>query len=94
MPTLVIENVPAPLFARIQQLAAEEKRTPAAVALDLLEAALDAAPSPTAAPLPDEPFLIEEIPAPFDIPWPEGTPVHAVEVSRPLPEPHDFPELE
>ena len=38
MPTLVIENVPAPLFERIQRLAEEQKRTMSEVAIELLEA--------------------------------------------------------
>jgi predicted DNA-binding antitoxin AbrB/MazE fold protein len=43
------------------------------------------------APLPQEPFLTEEICAPCSIPWPEGKPARAVRVDAPLPAAHDLP---
>jgi hypothetical protein len=44
------------------------------------------------APLPQEPFLTEEICAPCSIPWPKGTRVNAIHVDAPLPTTHDLPE--
>ena len=95
MPTLVIDNVPAPLYDRIQRIAQARKLTPSATVLEVLETAFrTAAPVHSSAPLPQEPFLTEEIPAPFSIPRPEGKPARALRVEPPLPEPHDFPEQE
>ena len=39
MPSLVLENVPVPLFDQIQRLAVARQRTPAATALEVLESA-------------------------------------------------------
>ena len=83
MPTLVIDNVPVSLFDQIQRLAKARQRTPADTALEMLQSAFRATtPSFTEAPLPQEPFLTEEICAPCSIPWPEGTSVRAVRVAR------------
>jgi hypothetical protein len=95
MPTLVIENVPSPLYDQIQRLALARKRTPADTVLEVLETAFRAPePPPYSAPLPTEPFLTADVPAPFDIPWPRGEPVVPVEVADYVPEPHDLPETE
>jgi hypothetical protein len=92
MSTLVIDNVPGSLFDRIQRLAKARRRTPADTALEVLERALrNTTPTVALAPLPQEPFLTEEICVPSGIPWPEGKPVRAVRVVAPLPTPHDFP---
>ncbi len=92
MATLVIDNMPASLFDRIQRLAKAQHRTPADAALDVLENALgDSAATRTEAPLPSEPFLTEEICAPVTIPWPAGELVNAVHVEPPLPTAHDIP---
>ncbi len=61
MPTLVIENVPAPLFERIQRLAEEQRRTPAEAAIEVLERVLSDPP------LPHAPVITAEISAPFDL---------------------------
>ena len=91
MPTLVIDNVPVSLFDRIQRLAKAQQRTPADTALEVLESAFRTTTSTFAdAPLPQEPFLTEEICAPCGIPWPEGKPAHH-RVEAPLPTPHDLP---
>jgi hypothetical protein len=92
MPTLVIENIPAPLFDRIRQLAATQQRTPADTVLAVLETALRTQPAMSEPPLPDEPFLTQEIPAPFDIPWPQGERVGAIEITDYVPKPHDLPD--
>jgi hypothetical protein len=95
MPTLIIDNVPAPLYDQIQRLALARKRTPADTVLDVLASALHASrPEASAAPLPHEPFLTEESPPPFDIPWPKGEPVVPIEITEYVPEPHDLPEME
>ena len=95
MPTLVINNVPESLLDRIQRLAEAQQRTPADTALEMLQSAFGTTtPTFTEPPLPDEPFLTEEICAPFDIPWPKGELVVPVEVAEYLPEPHDIPETE
>ncbi len=95
MPSLVIENVPLPLFDQIQRLAAARQRTPADPALELLETAFrTVTPTRTEAPLPQEPFLTEEVCAPFTLPRPEGKPTRAVWVPQPLPSPHDLPDEE
>ena len=92
MPTLVIDNVPVALFDRIQSLAKAKQRTAADTALEALESVFRTAmPTFTEAPLPQEPFLTEEICAPCSIPWPEGKPVRAVRVESPLPTAHDLP---
>ena len=62
MPTLVIDNVPVSLFDRIQRLAKAQQRTPADTALEVLESAFrTTTPTFAEAPLPQEPFLTEEI---------------------------------
>ena len=95
MPSLVIENVPSPLFEQIQRLALARKRTPAETALEVLETAFQAVtPTPTSAPPPGEPFLTDEVPAPFDIPRPEGDRVEPKWISDYVPEPHDIPDEE
>jgi hypothetical protein len=92
MPTLVIDNVPVSLFDRILRLAKAQQRTPADTALEVLEIAFRTTTLTFAdAPLPQEPFLTEEICAPYNIPWPEGKPVRAARVEAPLPTPHDLP---
>ncbi len=92
MPTLVIDNVPVSLFDRIQRLAKAQQRTPADTALEMLESALrTTAPTFSEAPLPQEPFLTEEVCVPSGITWPEGKSLHAVRVEAPLPTPHDLP---
>ena len=92
MPTLVIDNVPVSLFDRIQRLAKAQQRTPADTVLEVLESAFrTATPTFAEAPLPQEPFLTEDICAPFSVPRPEGKPARAVRVEAPLPTPHDLP---
>lgn len=93
MPTLVLDNVPAPLYDHIQRLALARKRTPADTVLEVLETALrTVTPTPSEPPPPSEIFLSTEISAPFDIPWPEGELVRAIKVPPPLPTAHDFPD--
>lgn len=95
MPTLVIDNVPVPLFDQIQLLAKARQRTPADTALEVLETAFrTSTPIFSEAPSPQEPFLTEEMCAPFDIPWPEGELVIPIEIFDYLPEPHDIPDTE
>ena len=95
MPTLVIDNVPAPLYDQIQRMALARKRTPADTVLEVLETAFrTTTPTLSEAPLPQEPFLTEEICAPCGIPWPEGKPTRSVRVAPPLPTPHDLPNEE
>jgi hypothetical protein len=92
MPTLVIDNVPALLFERNQRLAQARQRMPGDTALEVLESAFrTTTPTLAEAPLPQEPFLNEEICAPCSIPWPEGKPVRPVRVEAPLPTRHDLP---
>jgi len=92
MPTLVIDNVPLALFDRIQRLAKAKQRTAADTALEALESAFrSTTPTVVEAPLPQEPFLTDEICVPCSIPWPEGKPARAVRVDAPLPNPHDVP---
>ena len=95
MPTLVIDDVPTPLYDQIQRLALARKRTPGDTALEVLETAFPRATRTfSEAPLPQEPFLTEENCAPCSIPRPEGKPARAVRVAAPLPTPHDFPNEE
>jgi len=95
MPTLVIDNVPASLYHRIQHLATARQQSPADAALEMLESAFRTPMVTLAeAPLPQEPFLTEEISAPFDIPRPEGETVVPIEIADYVPEPHDIPETE
>jgi hypothetical protein len=92
MPTLVIDNIPAPLLDRIQRIAKAKQRTTADTALEALESAFrTTTPTFIEAPLPQEPFLTEEICAPCSIPWPKGETVVPIEVADYLPEPHDVP---
>lgn len=95
MPTLIIDNVPASLLDRIERLAKRRQRTPADTVLEALETAFrTTTPTYSDAPLPSEPFLTEEICAPFSIPWPEGEIVVPIEVANYIPEPHDTLDLE
>ena len=93
MPTLVIDNVPAPLYEQIQRLALARKRTPADTVLEVLETAFrTVTPTASEPPPPSGIFLSPEISAPFDIPWPEGELVRAIKVPAPRPTAHDFPD--
>ena len=95
MPTLVIDNVPVALYDRIQHLAKTRCRTPTDTVLEVLESAFQATtPMFSEVPLPQEPFLTEEICAPVDIPWPEGESVVTIELAEYAPEPHDIPDTE
>ena len=95
MPTLVIDNVPEPLFERIQHLARLRQQRPAETVLEVLERALrKSTPTFSQAPVPQELFLTEEIVAPCSIPRPEGRPARSVRVAAPLPSPHDMPDAE
>lgn len=91
MPTLVIDNVPATLFDRLQLLAKSRSQTPADAALEVLETAFRSTP---VARLPQEPFLTEEISAPCSIPRPDGKPARTVRVPTPLPRAHDLSDEE
>jgi hypothetical protein len=92
MPTLIINNVPVSLLDRIQRLARAQQRTPADTALELLESAFRTkTPMSAESPLPQEPFLTEEICAPFEIAWPQGEIVMPNDIAELLPEPHDIP---
>lgn len=90
MPTLVIDNVPATLYDRLQHLAKSRHQTAADAALEVLETAFRATPVLSDAPLPQRPFLSEEISASCSIPRPAGRPAHALRVPTPLPSPHDL----
>ncbi len=95
MPTLVLNDVPVPLFDQIHRLAQARQRTPADTVLQVLETAFrTVTPALSAAPLPQEPFLTEEICAPCTIPWPEGERVVPIDISDYIPEPHDIPDVE
>ena len=86
MPTLVIDNVPASLFDRIQRRAKTQQQTPADTVLEVLETAFrSTTPTYCDAPLPSAPYMTEEICAPFSIPRPEGKPARTVRVPAPLP---------
>ncbi len=62
MPTLVIDNVPGTLYDRIQDLAKAQRRTAADTVLELLESVFRATkPTFAVAPVPQAPFLTEEI---------------------------------
>jgi hypothetical protein len=94
MSTLVIENIPTPLFEEIQRRAEKEKCTAAEAAIELLQQGFRlTTPTRSEAPLPDEPFMTTEISAPFDFPQPEGKIIKPINVTPPLPTPEDFPEL-
>ena len=93
MPTLVLTDVPGPLYDQIHRLAQDRHRSPADTAVEVLETALRTrTPAKSEAPLPQAPYLTEEICAPCTIPWPKGEVVEAVEVPAPLPTAHDFPD--
>jgi hypothetical protein len=93
MPSLVIENVPSPLFDQIQCLATARKRTAAETALEVLGTAFHAVtPTHSSTPPPGEPFLTDEEPAPFDIPRPEGVRVVPQWIADYAPEPHHIPD--
>ena len=56
MPTLVLNDVPVPLFDQIHRLAQARQRTPADTVLQVLETAFrTVTPALSAAPLPQEP---------------------------------------
>ena len=93
MPTLVLNDVPVPLFDQIHRLAQARQRTPADTVLQVLETAFRTVTPALSEPQPpSEIFLSPEISAPFDIPWPQGELVPAIMVSPPLPTAHDFPD--
>jgi hypothetical protein len=95
VPTLIIENLPGYLYDQIQDLAKARHRTPADTVVDVLKTAFRTTqPTFGEAPLPDAPFLTEEICAPTSIPWPEGETVVPIDVAPPLPLPHDIPNAE
>ena len=95
MPTLVIENVPVPLYDQIQRLALARKRTPSDTVLEVLETAFrTVTPTQSEPPPPSEVLLPAEIPAPLDIPRPEGVRVVPRWVPDYVPEPHDIPDEE
>jgi hypothetical protein len=61
----------------------------------VLETALrTTTPSLTEGPRPQEPFLTEEICAPFTLPRPKGERVVPIEITGRKPSPHDLPETE
>lgn len=95
MPTLVIDNVPVSLYDRIQHLAKSQHRTPTDTVLEVLETAFrTTSPSFSESPLPQEPFLTEEICAPFTLPRPKGERVVPIEITEYIPTPHDLPDTE
>ena len=70
-------------------------RTPADTVLAVLESAFrTTTPTISKAPLPQAPFLTEEICAPFTIPRPEGERVIPIEIADYIPAPHDVPDTE
>jgi hypothetical protein len=92
MPTIVIENMPGPLYEWLERRAEAEKRAPEDTVLSVLESAFrTVTPVLSEPPPPSGFYLPTEISAPFDIPWPEGERVQAVEIPAPLPTAHDFP---
>lgn len=95
MPTLILNDVPVPLFDQIHRLAQARQRTPADTVLQVLENALRAAASRLPeGPLPIAPYLTGEITAPFTIPRPDGTLISALQVEPPFPTAHDIPDEE
>lgn len=95
MPTLVIDNVPAALYEQIQRVANSQHRTPADTVLEVLETAFcSTTPIFCEAPLPQQPFVAEEISSPYSLPRPEGRPVRPMRVAAPLPTAHDLQEQE
>ena len=95
MPMLVIDDVPAPLYERIQSLALAWQRTPAATVVKLLETAIPATmPSLSQRSLPRDPILTDEVCAPFTLPRPKGERVVPIEIADCIPSLHDLPETE
>ena len=95
MPTLVIDNVPASLYHRIQSLAKTRQRTATDTVLEVLETAFPSAtPALSGASELHELFLTNEIYPPCEIPWPVGEAVVPIECAASVPEPHDFSETE
>jgi hypothetical protein len=94
MPTLVIENVPQPLYDQIQRLALARKRTPSEIVLEVLEKAFRTVTPTLAEPPPSQINLSTEISGPFDIPRPEGVGVAPNWITDYLPEPQDIPDEE
>jgi hypothetical protein len=95
MPTLVTNNVPLSLYDRFQHLAKTQHRTPADTVLEVLETAFRTTmPALSEAPLPQEPFLTEEISAPFTLPRPKGERVIPIEITEYIPKPHDLPDTD
>ena len=95
MPTLVIDNVPVSLYDQIQHLAKTRQRTPADTALEVLETAFrTTTPNLSEAPLPQAPFLTEEICAPFTLPRPKGERVVPIEITEYIPTSHDLTDTE
>jgi hypothetical protein len=90
MPTLVIENMPQPLFDEIQRLAFARNRTPADIVLEMLKMALRTiTPAPPLTLLSDEPILAEESSEAFNIPRPVGVPVKLSWIHDYFRKPHD-----
>lgn len=95
MPMLVIDDVPGPLYDHIQRLALAWERTPAATVLKLLESAIPATmPNLSERSIPREPFLTDEICAPFTLPRPKGERVVPIEIADRVPSRHDLPDAE
>jgi hypothetical protein len=95
MPTLLIDNVPMSLYQRLRHLAEARKQTPEDTVLEVLESELRApTATPAEAPLPQEPFLTEEICAPCSIPCPVGERGIPTEVVDYVPLLHDWPDEE
>jgi plasmid stability protein len=85
MPTLIVENVPADIYERLQQRAAGQQRSLPEETLHLLEQALrqDSSPPPRRPEFLDS----EEIPAPCDLPRSSSAmPVSAYEGQPRLPD--------
>jgi hypothetical protein len=95
MPSLIIENMPPPLFDQIQRLAAAQKRTLADTAVEVLETAFRTKSATRCEqPLPQAMFLTAEICAPFTLPRPKGESVVPIDIAHYVPDPHDLPDTE
>ena len=96
MPTLVIDNVPASLYHRIQNLAKTRHWTATDTVLEVLEIAFRSATPEFAGPPPafPEAFLTEEVCTPCEIPWPVGEAVVPIECAEYVPDPHDITDTE
>lgn len=97
MPDVLVNNVPDAVYARLQRSAAADRRSLSDTIIAYLQRVFREEGEPVQAveiapPLPDPPFLTEEIPAPFDIPWPKGETVKAIDCGPRMAEPHDLPE--